>query len=51
VPSELLVPKNTWADKAGYDNTARKLGKLFVENFREYADQASQAILDASPRL
>ena len=49
VPSEILTPKNTWADKAAYDETAKKLARLYVENFRAYADQASEELLAAGP--
>ncbi|MCC6782958.1 MAG: phosphoenolpyruvate carboxykinase (ATP) [Planctomycetes bacterium] len=51
VPAEVLVPKNTWEDKARYDETARKLAKLFHENFKKYADHASPAIKGAGPRV
>jgi phosphoenolpyruvate carboxykinase (ATP) len=51
VPSEILIPKNTWADKAAYDGAARKLAALFVDNFKKYADQASEAVRAAGPRL
>ncbi len=50
VPSEVLIPKNTWADGAAFDATARKLAGLFHENFEKYADKASPAILAAAPR-
>ncbi len=51
VPSEILWPRNTWADKDGYDKTAKKLASLFAENFKKYADQASDEIRNAGPRL
>ncbi|MBT8494012.1 MAG: phosphoenolpyruvate carboxykinase (ATP) [Deltaproteobacteria bacterium] len=51
VPDEILVPKNTWADKAGYDNTAKKLAKLFQDNFKQYEDLASDEVKAAGPRL
>ncbi|MCA9552363.1 MAG: phosphoenolpyruvate carboxykinase (ATP) [Myxococcales bacterium] len=51
VPTEVLTPKNTWADKTKYDETAKKLAKLFHDNFQKYADQASKEILDAAPRI
>jgi phosphoenolpyruvate carboxykinase (ATP) len=49
VPSEILIPRNTWADKAAYDSTASKLARLFAENFEQYADGVSPAVLAASP--
>jgi phosphoenolpyruvate carboxykinase (ATP) len=36
VPSELLIPKQTWADKEAYDGTAKKLVGLFEENYKAY---------------
>ncbi len=33
VPSEMLNPKNTWEDKAGYDAQARKLADQFCAAF------------------
>ena len=33
VPSEILDPRNTWADKAAYDAQAEKLRDMFRKNF------------------
>lgn len=51
VPAEVLIPKNTWEDKAAYEATAKKLAKDYHENFKKYADQASKEILEAAPRV
>ena len=51
VPSEVLIPKNAWSNKAAYEETSKKLAQLFVDNFAKYADQASDAIRNAGPRI
>ena len=51
VPTELLSPKDTWADKAKYDATAEKLAASFVKNFAQYADNANEEILAAAPKV
>lgn len=50
VPAEILNPRNTWADKAAYDNKANHLAELFVKNFTQYADGVTADILSAAPK-
>jgi phosphoenolpyruvate carboxykinase (ATP) len=49
VPSELLIPRNTWSDKTAYDATANKLAQLFTNNFKVYADGVSPEVRQAGP--
>lgn len=36
VPSEVLVPRNTWADKAAYDAKANELKEMFENNYKKF---------------
>jgi phosphoenolpyruvate carboxykinase (ATP) len=49
VPSEILVPRNVWSDKAAYEATARKLGGLFTRNFATYEAGVSAEVKSAGP--
>ena len=49
VPSEVLIPRNTWKDTATYDAAANRLANLFINNFKSYADGVSAEVRGASP--
>ncbi|SCV06220.1 LANO_0H24740g1_1 [Lachancea nothofagi CBS 11611] len=52
VPDQLLNPARNWADgEAHYQKAVRSLGKLFVTNFKKYADQATTEVLSAGPLM
>ncbi|MBV8425577.1 MAG: phosphoenolpyruvate carboxykinase (ATP) [Candidatus Eremiobacteraeota bacterium] len=44
VPSEVLDPRAAWSDKAAYDAQAKKLAKLFADNFAQYEKLAGDAV-------
>lgn len=37
VPSEVLIPRNTWQDQEAYDKKAAELAAMFEENFKKFA--------------
>ncbi len=51
VPSEILQPRNTWADPDAYDVQRNKLARRFAENFKKFEDGASEAIKQAGPAV
>ncbi len=51
VPNAILNPRDTWRNEAEYDIVAERLAGLFIKNFEKYADEASEAIKNAAPKL
>lgn len=51
VPSDVLIPRNTWANKEAFDITAKKLARLFSANFAGYESRASEEIRNAGPKI
>jgi phosphoenolpyruvate carboxykinase (ATP) len=50
VPDEILDPRTTWQEKDAYDIAAKRLARLFVENFSKF-ENISPEIREAGPRL
>jgi phosphoenolpyruvate carboxykinase (ATP) len=50
VPSEILIPRNTWQERDAYDIAAKRLARLFVENFKRFNDVPDE-IIKAGPRF
>ena len=49
VPTEVLNPRKTWPDAAGYDAQARKLAEMFRKNFEKFGS-VGDTIRDAGPK-
>jgi len=50
VPSEVLNPKSTWADKESFETTKAKLIGLFTENFKKFEAGVNADIMKAGPK-
>ena len=50
VPTEVLNPRNTWADGAAYDAQARHLVQLFEDNFRQFEGHVGDSVKAAAIR-
>ena len=50
VPSEIMNPRDTWEDKAAYDVSARKLAKMFYDNFTNKYPNMPENISKAGPK-
>lgn len=50
VPAEILNPRQTWQDKAAYDEKASHLARLFRENFTQYENEVPADLINSGPR-
>jgi phosphoenolpyruvate carboxykinase (ATP) len=51
VPEEVLIPRNTWNDKAAYDKQAKKLAEMFVNNFKQFEEKVLDKVKNSAPRI
>ncbi|MCH8880899.1 MAG: phosphoenolpyruvate carboxykinase (ATP), partial [Planctomycetes bacterium] len=49
VPAEVLVPQNTWNDKAAYQAKNKELAERFKENFKKFEGVPAE-VLSAGPK-
>jgi len=50
VPTDILNPRNTWADKEAYDKQAAHLVSLFIENFEQFSDYVDEDVIKSAPQ-
>ncbi|MEP9349239.1 phosphoenolpyruvate carboxykinase [Xanthobacter sp. KR7-225] len=51
IEPHILYPSKTWADKADFDATARKLVAMFQENFGKFEKHVDAAVIEAQPQV
>ena len=51
VPESVLDPRSTWPDPAKYDEQARKLAQMFVDNFTTFEKDVAPGVKEAGPRI
>lgn len=49
VPTEVLNPRDAWADKAAYDKKATELAEMFNTNFKKFANVAEDIVKKGGP--
>lgn len=50
VDAKILNPRDTWADTAAYDATARKLVQQFIDNFAQFEAYVDESVRKAAPK-
>ena len=51
VPADVLNPRNTWIDKEAYDSQAKKLARLFEENFEQFRENVPEYVVGVGPKV
>lgn len=49
IPNEVLNPREAWADKAEYDETAKKLARMFRTNFERFQAGVDAVVTESMP--
>jgi phosphoenolpyruvate carboxykinase (ATP) len=50
VPDAVLDPRSTWPNPQAYDEQARKLARMFVDNFKVFEQDVAPSVKAAGPK-
>ncbi len=50
VPETVLNARGTWVDKAAYDAQAKKLARMFADNFKQFEAGVDPAVKNSGPK-
>jgi phosphoenolpyruvate carboxykinase (ATP) len=50
VDDRILNPRETWDDKAAYDEQAPALVAMFIENFAQFASHVDAGVMESAPK-
>jgi phosphoenolpyruvate carboxykinase (ATP) len=51
VPDQVLDPRRTWTTAAQYDEQARRLARMFMDNFKAFENDVTRAVVAAGPAI
>jgi phosphoenolpyruvate carboxykinase (ATP) len=51
IDAAILNPRDTWSDRQAYDEMARKLVRMFRDNFKKFEQHVGDDVLSAAPGL
>jgi phosphoenolpyruvate carboxykinase (ATP) len=51
MPQHILDPRRTWSDRLEFDNQAKQLVGMFVDNFRRFEGAVDADVRDAGPAI
>ncbi len=51
IPEGVLDPASSWINREEYMKRYRALASRFIDNFKKFSDDASQAVRDAGPKI
>ncbi len=49
IDSNILDPRNTWQNKDDYDNQAKKLIQMFIDNFVKFQSDVEEKVRESGP--